>query len=72
MAAEKLRYAIGRMAFDTVGRVTCSFGVAQYVEGDTAFALVARADQALYRAKLNGRNRVESDAVQLAGLTSVA
>ena len=42
------------------GRVTCSFGVAQYQPGDTAEALLARADQALYRAKRNGRDRVET------------
>jgi diguanylate cyclase (GGDEF)-like protein len=72
VAAEKLRSGIGLLTFDTAGRVTCSFGVAQYVEGDTAFALVARADHALYRAKVNGRNRVESATVQTTGLASVA
>jgi len=39
--------------------VTCSFGVAQLAAGESAERLVARADEALYRAKLNGRNRVE-------------
>jgi diguanylate cyclase (GGDEF)-like protein len=57
--AEKLRDAIGRFAFDVVGTVTCSFGVACYVDGDTAETLLSRADAALYRAKINGRNRVE-------------
>jgi diguanylate cyclase (GGDEF)-like protein len=58
-AAEKLRATIEQIVFHTVGKVTCSFGIAQFVEGDTAAALVARADDALYRAKINGRNRVE-------------
>jgi diguanylate cyclase (GGDEF)-like protein len=58
-AAEKLRATIAQIVFHTVGKVTCSFGIAQYVEGDTAAALIARADEALYRAKINGRNRVE-------------
>jgi GGDEF domain-containing protein len=57
--AEKLRGAIDRAAFDVVGNITCSFGLAQYTEGDTPETLMARADSALYRAKLNGRNRVE-------------
>ena len=58
--AEKLRSTIERTVFDRmVGGITCSFGVAHYVEGDTPAILVARADDALYRAKANGRNRVE-------------
>jgi diguanylate cyclase (GGDEF)-like protein len=58
-AAEKLRHAIEQIKFDETGTLTCSFGVAQYVQGDTAETLISRADDALYRAKLNGRNRVE-------------
>jgi diguanylate cyclase (GGDEF)-like protein len=58
-AAEKLRAAIEQFVFHTVGKVTCSFGVAQYADGDTAAALITRADEALYRAKVNGRNLVE-------------
>jgi diguanylate cyclase (GGDEF)-like protein len=57
--AEKLRIAIEHARFDSIGMVTCSFGVAEYVQGDTADTLISRADDALYRAKLNGRNRVE-------------
>jgi diguanylate cyclase (GGDEF)-like protein len=57
--AEKLRDAIEHVKFDDIGTVTCSFGVAQYVYGDTEDTLISRADDALYRAKLNGRNQVE-------------
>jgi diguanylate cyclase (GGDEF)-like protein len=58
-AAEKLRNGIEQVKFDEIGTVTCSFGVAQYEDGDTAEALISRADDALYRAKLNGRNQVK-------------
>jgi diguanylate cyclase (GGDEF)-like protein len=58
-AAEKLRKAVEQIKFDDIGTLTCSFGVAQYVFGDTAESLTSRADDALYRAKLNGRNQVE-------------
>ncbi len=57
--AEKLRNELSQIPFESVGRVTCSFGVAQYAEGDTAQTVIARADQALYRAKMNGRNQGE-------------
>jgi diguanylate cyclase (GGDEF)-like protein len=57
--ADKLRDAIGQVQLEEVGTVTCSFGVAQYADGDTAETFISRADAALYRAKINGRNRVE-------------
>jgi len=56
--AEKLRLRVAHTNFDQVGTVTSSFGVAQYCPGDTMDTLLARTDNALYRAKLNGRNRV--------------
>jgi diguanylate cyclase (GGDEF)-like protein len=58
-ATEKLRTAIEQVEFDGIGTITCSFGVAEYAYGDTAETLICRADDALYRAKLNGRNQVE-------------
>jgi diguanylate cyclase (GGDEF)-like protein len=40
--------------------VTCSFGVAQHRAGEDEEELTAAADRALYRAKAQGKNRVES------------
>ena len=58
--AEKLRAEIERHLFPTAGSKTASFGVAAYEQGETTDDLIERADAALYRAKENGRNRVES------------
>jgi diguanylate cyclase (GGDEF)-like protein len=43
----------------TMRAMTASFGVATWQPGDAADSMLGRADQALYRAKANGRNRVE-------------
>ena len=59
MSTLSLREVIEHHLFGEVAKVTCSFGVAEYVPGDSAEDLTARADVALYRAKLNGRNCVE-------------
>jgi PleD family two-component response regulator len=40
-------------------RTTASCGVATMLPDDTADALLGAADQGLYRAKSNGRNRTE-------------
>jgi diguanylate cyclase (GGDEF)-like protein len=62
MAAERLRQIIEGYSFETqAGRlsVTVSIGVAGLKEEDNALHfLLDRADQALYRAKQDGRNRV--------------
>lgn len=56
--AEKLRVLIENHEFSCPEMITCSFGVAVYQEGCTPSTLVSRADEALYIAKRNGRNRV--------------
>ncbi|MDI1346173.1 MAG: diguanylate cyclase [Pseudolabrys sp.] len=66
--AESLRDGMCKLSFDDVGTVSCSFGVAQLKAGDTAETFIARADEAMYRAKTNGRNRVE---VEVASLLTV-
>lgn len=64
-AADRVREALEKMyiALDNGGelRVTASFGVTTVKETDTGMdPVIARADKALYLAKDNGRNRVES------------
>ena len=39
-------------------KLTCSFGVSEWSEGETVESLLKRADIALYEAKTTGRNRV--------------
>ncbi len=59
--AEQLRLAIEDAPFPVGGKVTVSFGVARHKGGDTVGSVISRADEALYRAKQKGRNRVEVD-----------
>ena len=58
--AEKLRLAIEQLASDVLPmQLTISFGVAQMTRWDSDKTLLKRVDNALYRAKEMGRNRVE-------------
>ncbi len=57
--AETLRQYTEHTIFPVVGNKTACFGVASFSAGDNVETLVKRADDALYRAKENGRNRVE-------------
>ncbi|MDV6378785.1 GGDEF domain-containing protein [Sporosarcina sp. GW1-11] len=57
--AERLRLQLADHCFLTVGQKTASFGVASYVPGDSLNSMISRSDKALYKAKENGRNRVE-------------
>ncbi len=59
--AEKLRSVIEETAFHFKGRrvvITASCGVAEVQKGDDDKSMFARADEALYKAKQQGRNRV--------------
>ncbi|RVH84649.1 diguanylate cyclase, partial [Sinorhizobium medicae] len=64
IVAERLRLSVESRGFDiakaaTVLTVTASLGIASLrPDGDTAEALLKRADMALYEAKNGGRNRV--------------
>lgn len=59
LLAEKLRGEIEEADFGDVGTVTCSFGVTEFKKEDSIESFIKRADDALYKAKESGRNRVE-------------
>ncbi|MBD8873484.1 GGDEF domain-containing protein [Rhodanobacter sp. DHB23] len=61
--ADRLRIRIGQARFHSQNQVvpiTLSCGIATMRDDDTPESLFERADQALYRAKDNGRNRCEA------------
>ena len=55
---ENLRKLIDGHSFRTIGHLTASFGIAISKENDTKDTLLKRADDALYLAKKQGKNRV--------------
>lgn len=57
--AQKLRTTIEKHKFEKVGNITCSIGISQYHKNESKKILFKRVDEALYKAKSNGRNRVE-------------
>jgi diguanylate cyclase (GGDEF)-like protein/PAS domain S-box-containing protein len=59
IVANKLRESIDSYDFSVVGHKSASFGVSEYLKDDNEESIVKRADDALYRAKESGRNRVE-------------
>ena len=71
-AAEGLRLAVAAAAVgvaDGSYHMTVSIGVAQLLQAETVGEALVRADRALYRAKRNGRDRVEAHAWHLAPFT---
>jgi diguanylate cyclase (GGDEF)-like protein len=57
--AERLRERIASARWVEGLRVTCSFGVAEWHRGEDLNEGIKRADEAMYRAKQEGRDRVE-------------
>ena len=55
---EGVRLKIAQYDFEGVEHKTASFGLTAFKAGDTIETVVKRADNALYEAKENGRNRV--------------
>jgi diguanylate cyclase (GGDEF)-like protein/PAS domain S-box-containing protein len=58
--AERIRKSIEQHTEEVVGRITASFGVAELSPDETTASLLNRADKALYKAKLDGKNCVKS------------
>ena len=60
--AERIRRVVARLVFDKLPddfRTTISVGVTEFKSGEAIQEAINRSDKALYRAKLNGRDRVE-------------
>jgi two-component system cell cycle response regulator len=58
--AEKLRASVEQHFFPEAGRITISVGVAAYAKEDPEDGFIRKADEALYSAKNDGRNRVKT------------
>jgi len=57
--AERIRYALEHLKLDIPSkRITASFGVATLSSSDSPDSLLKKADLAMYRAKVSGRNKV--------------
>ena len=57
---ESIKTALSDLKHEKAGRVTVSFGVTQYREGDTLASILNRADKALYKAKNDGKNCIRT------------
>jgi len=57
---ERIRRSIETLNFENVGLVNASFGVTEHRPGEGPDTLLKRADEALYRAKHQGRNCIVS------------
>ncbi len=59
--AQKLREKISSLKFEKIEQITCSFGLVEYKAEDNEMSITKRADELLYLAKNNGKNRVEHE-----------
>jgi diguanylate cyclase (GGDEF)-like protein len=55
---ERFRTSVEKHHFPQVGQVTVSVGFVKITPSETPVVILGHADQALYYAKANGRNRV--------------
>jgi GGDEF domain-containing protein len=58
--AEAIRQAVEAHTFPQAGQATVTLGVTAYRAGDSAAAMVERANQAIHQAKGQGGNRVQA------------
>jgi len=59
IVAEQLKDSLAHLEHEKAGAVTCSFGITSHITTDTPEIFLGRADSLLYKAKQNGRNRIE-------------
>jgi len=60
IVAEKLREFIAQIKIESCGieKITASIGVALWQKDEPVESILSRADEAMYKAKESGRNRV--------------
>lgn len=58
--AEQIRIKVESYVFSVIKQKTGSFGVVEYIYGDSVQSIIIRADKALYKAKENGRNQTQT------------
>ncbi len=74
MVLDQLRAQIAHSDFDPVESLTVSLGLANSADYSSQESIIAAADEALYRAKGNGRNRLEIEyapTTEQAGITEI-
>ena len=59
IVSKNLKDEIQKLQHQIAGNLTASFGITQYIKGDTMESIFKRCDDALYIAKEQGRNRIE-------------
>ena len=60
IVAQNIRKKVQEYRFDKVGQKTISLGVSEFNSNDDSTVFIKRVDDALYKAKATGRNRVVS------------
>lgn len=57
--ADKIAQIIRSYNFDTIGKLTCSFGVSSFEQNSTSESILEKVDEALYSAKESGKDCVK-------------